>query len=89
MEFAYGKITTNRASVKKYMTLFESKKSKEEKFLSPRPLPGQGQQHYFILFKFEEGSEAHSYFGKKKLIEIPLKEYEKSIKSIKHAWRVE
>ncbi len=71
------------------MTQFESKKTKSEKFLSPRPLPGQGQQRYFILFKFEGGSKAYNYFGQKKLIEIPLTEYEKEVKDIIHAWRVE
>ncbi len=83
----YGKIQTNRASLKKYLAIFTKHKTGEERCISPRSLPGQIQAFYVALFSFPEDSVNLRYFSKMKSFqEMSTESYEAECSGTKHFW---
>ncbi len=85
----FGKIKTNRASVKKYMELFKKQKQGDESFISPRSLPGSFQADYYILFKFPEESKNRLYFSSlKSFARLSDAQYKTELEALKFSWEV-
>ena len=85
----FGKIQTNRVSIKKYMEFFKKNKKGEESFISPRPKPGTYQEHYYALLKFPEETKNRTYFqALKSFAELSEEEYKAEMASVKFSWEV-
>ena len=61
-KFHYGKVKTNRVTLKKYLEIFSKNKAEGESFEAPRPKPGRMLSEYFALMKLNEGSKNHTFF---------------------------
>jgi hypothetical protein len=83
----FGKVQTNRASLKKYMELFKRNKQGDESFISPRPKPGTYQEHYFALLRFSEETKNNIYFKSLKGFKtLSEEDYKKELELIKFYW---
>jgi len=83
----YGKIQTNRASLKKYMDVFTKHKTGEETCISPRPKPGKAQIFYIAILKFPEETVNRRYFTKmKNFTELSKEAYEAEIGAVEYSW---
>jgi hypothetical protein len=71
----FGRVQTNRATLKKYLDLFRKNKQGGESFISPRPQPGKYQEYYYALIKFPEETRNARYFTALKNFK-PLSEVE-------------
>lgn len=86
--FIYGKIQTNRATIKKYLEKFKTIKRVNESMTAPRPLPQRLQTKYYAVIKFVPASSSYNYFNARKGFEfLEQSDYEKELDSIKYCWR--
>ena len=59
---SFGLIQTNRATIKKYLTIFQRNKQGSESLMAPRPEFGKHMPHYVVLCEFSKESRNRSYF---------------------------
>ena len=85
----FGKITTNRYTLMKYIKEFECRKTGSESLIAPRPMRGKKQSSYYAMLNIQKSSENYLFFTKLKKFEyIDKDEYQKQMQGIKHSWRV-
>jgi hypothetical protein len=85
----FGRITTNRHTLLRYMQEFNTRKIPNESFTAPRPLPGRQQSRYYGILVVTLDSGNYSFFMKVKGFQIITQEqYNAEINSIKDCWTV-
>lgn len=83
----FGKITTNRLTLKKFIEEFGRRKVDSETLIAPRPMAGQLQSRYFALVKIQMGSENFLFFTNHRNFEyLKIDEYQRQLQGIKHSW---
>lgn len=86
-KLVYAKITTNRATLTKYVEKFRREKNQSESLVAPRPLPGRAQISYYALLTLEEHSPLHSYFSDLgKVMVMTKKQYQQELGTLTHYW---
>lgn len=83
----FGKLSTNRATLKKMMEQFRRQKQEGESFISPRPVPGVLQGGYVALLRLSEDSRNSQQFKSHKNFKpLAEEEYQRELASIKYSW---
>ncbi len=83
----FGKIQTNRVTLKRYMEQFKNNKEGDESFISPRPKPGTQQAQYIALLKFPRESKNSKLFtAQKNFRELTEAEYKSELDSFQFSW---
>jgi hypothetical protein len=83
----YGKVKTNRVTLKKYLEIFSKNKAEGESFEAPRPKPGRMASEYYALLKLNEGSRNHTFFtATKKLLTLDETTFNALSSEIKFKW---
>ena len=86
-DMRYFRVQTNRASIKKLLTSFQSCIEIDEHLVSPRPLPGEVFAFYFALACVKHDGKNIGIVKKfKHCKEITIQDYEDEKASIKFAW---
>jgi hypothetical protein len=86
-EETFGILTTNRASVGKYLQQFKKNKQGDESLISPRPHPRGFLQRYFILLRFSGESKNRVFFTTHKSFKpLSKDEYNAQRLAIKAFW---
>jgi hypothetical protein len=88
-EMKYFKIQTNRATIIRLHTQFQSFLKSGEQFIAPRPLPRELMKFYYALVCVRsEGKNIEAIMKFKNVVEISKQNYEEQKSLIKYSWSV-
>lgn len=86
-EDTFGKLQTNRVSIKKYIQLFKKNREGAESLISPRPQVGKYQKYYYALLKFSGETKNRSYFtALRNFKALSREEYNQELETLRFYW---